>query len=104
MESESATESKVSTSKAKKSRTGARHGGRVENQLGFEPDKILGATEVDGVIKFRIKLKDSDKWKIADAKQAHAACPQLVIDFYEAHLVLDDEPLNSNEWNFRDLH
>lgn len=90
-ESDATNESKVSTAqKTKKHRAD-------KKDLGFEPDKILGATEYDGKIEFRIKVKDNEEWKIVKAKNAHAACPKLVIDFYEKHLHLNGEPISRNK-------
>lgn len=92
-ESESSTKTKVSTGKVTKSRSA---GATVK--LGFEPDQILGASERNGkIIKYRIKVKNSDGWKIVSASKFRAACPQLVMEFYEKHLYLDDGPFISNE-------
>lgn len=60
--------------------------------LGFEPEEILGAGEINGKLVFRIQVKNSDEWKIVKAKKANVACPGLVMEFYEKHLILDDEP------------
>lgn len=107
-ESDNADEANVSnasTRKTKKRRTEEkdekkkRDNGRSaadKNDLGFEPDEILGASDIDGEIKFRIKVKDSDDWEIVRAKKAHAACPELVMNFYEKHIVLNGEPLFQN--------
>lgn len=60
------------------------------DMLGFEPDRILGATDSwNGELAFRFKVKDSHKFEFVPAKIAHIACPQLVISFYEEHLVFD---------------
>lgn len=90
---------KVSTStrKTKKRRTEEKRVAAGKNELGFEADQILGASEIDGKIKFRIKVKDSEEWKIVNATNAHAACPELVIDFYEKHLLLNGEPISLND-------
>lgn len=94
---DSVDETNVSTRKTKKRRTIEKNlDAANKNGLGFEPDEILGASEIDGVILFRIKVKDSDVWKIVKAKIAHAACPELVMDFYEKHIILNGEPLNRN--------
>lgn len=58
------------------------------DKLGFEPDRILGATDRwNGQLAFRFKVKDSHKIEFVPAKIANIACPQLVISFYEEHLV-----------------
>lgn len=98
IESDSVDKSDVSTRKTKKQRTEGSDVAAAESDLGFEPDEILGANEFDGKLKFRIKVKGSDDWKIVRAKQAHAACPELVIDFYEKHVLLNGVPLIRNNW------
>lgn len=92
-EGDSAVKTSVSTRQTKKHRTNENRIAAAESDLGFEPDEILGAAEADGKIRFRIKVKDSETWKIVKARKAHAACPELVMDFYEKHLFLDGEPL-----------
>lgn len=87
----------LSTQKRKKHRTEAKRGATDKHELGFEPDQILGANKIDGQIIFRIKVKDSEEWEIVNAKNAHVACPGLVIDFYEKHCVLEGEPLYRNK-------
>lgn len=58
------------------------------DQLWFEPDCILGATDRwHGQMAFRFKVKDSDEIEILPAKIAKVLCPQLVINFYQDHLV-----------------
>lgn len=79
--------------KQKKTRKVEKHVAADISDLGFEPDEILGANEFNGKLKFRIKVKGSDDWEIVKAKRAHAACPELVMDFYEKHILLDGEPL-----------
>lgn len=65
--------------------------------LGFEADRILGATLKNGRIVFRIKRKDSHHWEEVRAIVANQSCPELVISFYEAHLILEGECLYTNE-------
>lgn len=96
-EGDSAVETNVSTRKTKKHRTNENRIAAAENDLGFVPEEILGASEADGKIRFRIKVKDSETWKIFKARKAHAACPELVMDFYEKHLFLEGEPLYRND-------
>lgn len=82
-----------SPAKAKK-RSAAKLAGKSAidtDMLGFEPDRILGATDCwNGQLAFRFKVKDSHKFEFVPAKIAHVACPQLVISFYEEHLVFDE--------------
>lgn len=63
---------------------------KTTSQWTFEPEEILGASDrYDGKIKFNIKVKGSDRCEIVPAEEAHIQCPQLVIAFYEKHLVFD---------------
>lgn len=63
----------------------------VEEELigfarGLKPEKIMGATESDGHIKFLIKWENSIETEMVLAEEANIKCPQLVIDFYEERL------------------
>lgn len=54
----------------------------------YEPKEILAASDMyDGEIKFRIQFKRLKRKPIISAKVANIKCPNLVIDFYEKHLV-----------------
>lgn len=53
---------------------------------GLEAEKIVGATESDGVLQFLIKWKNCEEVDTVVAKEANQKCPQIVIDFYEERL------------------
>lgn len=53
---------------------------------GLEPDKIIGATDINGELAFLVQWKNSNKAMLIPSKLARQRCPQLVIDFYEQRL------------------
>ncbi|CRK86574.1 CLUMA_CG000031, isoform A [Clunio marinus] len=53
---------------------------------GLEPEKIMGATEINGGLAFLVQWKNSTKAMLIPSKLARQKCPQLVIDFYEQRL------------------
>lgn len=56
--------------------------------LWFEPDYIIGATDRwNGQVAFRFKVKNSDDTKFVPAKLANVLVPQMVIKFYEDHII-----------------
>lgn len=92
-DTESVNDTKTS-SKSKKRRTKSKRTAAHKPSLGFQPERILGASEIDGVVIFRIKEKNSNEWHIVKAHKVYDACPELAIEFYEAHLIFDGEPLS----------
>lgn len=60
-------------------------------EIGLEPDKIIGATEVNGELAFLVQWKCSNKAQLIPSKLARIKCPQLVIDFYEQRLTWHQE-------------
>ena len=61
-------------------------------QRGCEPEKILGATEAGGSLKFLMKWKNCSKVDLVTAEEAGEKCPKLVIDFYVKHLTWSSRP------------
>lgn len=54
------------------------------------PDRIIGASESDGQLKFLMKWKDLEEADMVIAKEANIKWPQTVIRFYEERLVWND--------------
>lgn len=53
------------------------------------PEAILGATDLNGTLKFLIKWKGYEKATLVPSIIANVKCPQLVIKFYESRLMWD---------------
>ena len=53
---------------------------------GLEADKIVGATDDGGRLKFLIKWKNFPNTDVVLAEEANAKCPQAVIAYYETRL------------------
>lgn len=61
-----------------------------EMDNGLEPEKIIGATEVNGELFFLVKWKNMNKADLISSKVARIACPQTLIMFFEERLTWDD--------------
>lgn len=55
---------------------------------GLEAETILGATDEPGDLFFLMKWKGTANNEMVRASTARLLCPQVVIAFYEKHLVL----------------
>jgi cytoskeletal protein RodZ len=60
-------------------------------EMGYEAEKIVGATDVGGELVFLIRWKDNNKAQLVPSREARKHCPQLVIDFFEQKLTWQDE-------------
>lgn len=58
-------------------------------QRGLEPDQILGASNVPGELMLLMQWKNGEL-ELVCSKDAKEKCPQLVIDFYEKHVMWND--------------
>lgn len=67
--------------------------GKTGFDLGYTPEKIIGAMDQNGELLFLIQWKNRNKAQLVASKLARKNCPQLVIDFYESRLTWQgDEP------------
>lgn len=53
---------------------------------GYEAEKILGASDSNGVLYFLLKFKEADQAEMVPAAIANTKIPQMVIKFYEERL------------------
>lgn len=60
--------------------------GKTGFDMGYVPEKIIGATDQDGQLLFLVQWKGKNKAQLVASKIARKHCPDLVIDFYEARL------------------
>jgi hypothetical protein len=51
----------------------------------MRPEKIVGATEIDGKLMFLLKFEKSKQIYLIPSKSANTKFPQIVIQFYEQH-------------------
>lgn len=59
-------------------------------ESGFEPEKIIGATEVSGDLMFLVKWRGINKADLISARIAKIACPQTVINYFMERLTWDE--------------
>jgi hypothetical protein len=62
-----------------------------EQYKGLKPEKIIGATDKDGKIRFLVKWKNSSNEDLVDSSIANKRWPQMVINFYEQRLTLNNQ-------------
>jgi hypothetical protein len=60
------------------------------------PDRIVGATDVGGELKFLMKWKGVDEADVIPAKEANVKCPDIVIKFYEERVVWTSKELSND--------
>lgn len=54
-------------------------------ERGYEPEKVLGATDSAGELMLLVKWRHSNEADLVPARIANQKCPALVIEFYEQH-------------------
>lgn len=54
---------------------------------GLEPERIVGSTDESGELVFLVEWKGSKWADLVPAREANVKCPQVVIKYYEKHLV-----------------
>lgn len=59
---------------------------KVGFDRGLAPDFIVGATDVDGKLKFLMAWKNSEIADLLDAREVYEKAPQIAIKFFEARL------------------
>lgn len=60
--------------------------------LGRIPDYIIGAGDETGELMLAMKWKGTNEFEMVRAKEANKKCPQVVIKFYEQHLIWGMKP------------
>lgn len=60
--------------------------GKTGFDMGYVPEKIIGATDQEGQLLFLVQWKGKNKAQLVASKVVRKHCPDLVIDFYEARL------------------
>ncbi|KAK5638820.1 hypothetical protein RI129_013115 [Pyrocoelia pectoralis] len=56
---------------------------------GLQPERILACTNSSGQLLFLMQWANSTKVDLVPAAEANIRCPEIVIDFYERHIVLN---------------
>ncbi|XP_031329940.1 chromobox protein homolog 1-like isoform X2 [Photinus pyralis] len=56
---------------------------------GLKPERILACTNTNGQLLFLMQWKNSTKVDLVPSVEANMRCPEVVIDFYERHIVLN---------------
>lgn len=88
VERASTKDKKIKSDDTKKLKSRAEQSADEDDIWSYQPKEILAASDLyDGEIKFRIQFKRLKRKPIVSAKVANIMCPNLVIDFYEKHLV-----------------
>jgi hypothetical protein len=64
-------------------------------EQGFVPNSIIGATSLNGHLMFLIDWKDEEECDLVFSKIAKVKCPELVIQFYQDQLILEDTGLDN---------
>ena len=59
-------------------------------EIGYKPKEIVGATNVNGKLMFLIQWEETDDMDLVFAKKANEVCPNLVIEYYQTQLILED--------------
>lgn len=100
-ESEVSSKNDESTKSSKKSKTDKKKSVATDKDekddepngfdKGYQPEKILGASDIGGTLMFLMQWKAQDKAELVVAKDANVKCPQLVIAFYEERLTWNSE-------------
>ncbi|XP_003245689.1 chromobox protein homolog 1-like [Acyrthosiphon pisum] len=70
--------------------------GDVSKGIEKIPDKILGATVVNGHLMFLLKWKELEEAELITAEEANLMYPQVVIHFYESRLTWNSNSENIN--------